>query len=221
MTRRIVGLAALLTVATLAGISAWVALSLPGDVQLPIHWGLDGGADRFSDKWTALMMPPLIVAAVSLLFFFLPALEPRKQGLERSQGLYLWGWIAMLQMGASIELAVVSTAFGWDLPVNRLITGGVGATLLLIGNQLGKSRSMYLIGLRTPWTLASEEVWIRTHRLAGKLMVLAGLLIIVGALLPLPPELLMQGMLPIVVATAAVPIVYSYLLWRREGQASE
>jgi uncharacterized membrane protein len=221
MTRKSVGLAAVLTVATLAGASAWVALSLPGDVQLPVHWGLDGEADRFSGKWTALMMPPLIVAAVSLLFFFLPSLEPRKQGLERSQGLYLWGWIAMLLMGTAIELAVVSTALGWDLPVNRLITGGVGATLLLIGNQLGKSRSMYLIGLRTPWTLASEEVWIRTHRLAGKLMVLAGLLIMAGALLPLPPAMLMQAMLAIVVATAAVPIVYSYLLWRREGQASE
>lgn len=221
MTRKTVGLAAVLTVATLAGVSAWVALSLPGDVQLPVHWGLNGEADRFSDKWTALMMPPLIVAAVSLLFFFLPSLEPRKQGLERSQGLYLWGWIALLLMGSFIELAVVSTALGWDLPVNRLITVGVGATLLLIGNQLGKSRSMYLIGLRTPWTLASEEVWIRTHRLAGKLMVLASLLIIAGALLPLPPAMLMQAMLAIVVATAAVPIVYSYLLWRREGQASE
>jgi uncharacterized membrane protein len=214
MTRKIVGLAAAMTVATLAGVSVWVALTLPGDVQLPVHWGLDGEADRFSDKWTALMMPPLIVAAVSLLFFFLPSLEPRKAGLERSQGLYLWGWIAMLLMGTAIELAVVSTALGWDLPVNRLITGGVGATLLLIGNQLGKSRSMYLIGLRTPWTLASEDVWIRTHRLAG-------LAIIAGALLPLPPEMLMQAMLALVVVTAAVPIVYSYLLWRREGQASE
>ncbi len=221
MTRKIVGLAAALTFATLAAASLWVALSLPGEVRLPIHWGLDGQADRFSDKWTALMLPPLIVAAVSLLFFFLPSLEPRKRGLERSQGLYLWGWIAMLLMGSAIELAVVSTALGWDLPVNRLITGGVGATLLLIGNQLGKSRSMYLIGLRTPWTLASEDVWIRTHRLAGKLMVLAGLVIIAGALLPLPPAVLVQAMLALIVVTAAVPIVYSYLLWRREGQASE
>ncbi|HMC92889.1 MAG TPA: SdpI family protein, partial [Allosphingosinicella sp.] len=40
----------------------------------------------------------------------------------------------------------------------------IGAMFVLIGNQLGKSRSMYLVGIRTPWTLASEEVWIRTHR---------------------------------------------------------
>ena len=221
MTRKIVGLAAVLVVATLASVSAWVALSLPGDVQLPIHWGLDGEADGFSNKWTALIMPPLITACASLFFFFLPALEPRKEGLERSQGLYLWGWIASLQLGAAIELAVVSDALGLGLPVNRVIIGSIGGSLVLLGNQFGKSRSMYLMGLRTPWTLASEDVWIRTHRLAGKLMVLAGLVVIAAALLPLPPSVLMRLMLGAVVAMALVPIVYSYLLWRREGQASE
>ena len=59
--------------------------------------------------------------------------------------------------------------------------------LVPIGNQLGKSRSMYLIGLRTPWTLASEEVWIKTHRLAGKLMIAGGLIAIAAAALALPP----------------------------------
>lgn len=219
MTRTNLALAAVLMVATLAAVSIAVAGSIPGDMQLPIHWGLNGEADGFAGKWTALLMPPLIVAGLSLLFYFLPALEPRKEGLERSQGLYLWGWIGLLLIGAAIELAVVSAALGWDLPVNRVITGAVGAMLVLIGNQLGKSRSMYLIGVRTPWTLASEEVWIRTHRLAGKLMVGTGAAIAVASLLPLPPALLMQAMLAAVVATAAVPVVYSYLLWRRERQA--
>jgi uncharacterized membrane protein len=219
VTRTNLALAAVLMVATLAAVSIAVAGSIPGDMQLPIHWGLNGEADGFAGKWTALLMPPLIVAGLSLLFYFLPALEPRKEGLERSQGLYLWGWIGLLLIGAAIELAVVSAALGWDLPVNRVITGAVGAMLVLIGNQLGKSRSMYLIGVRTPWTLASEEVWIRTHRLAGKLMVGTGAAIAVASLLPLPPALLMQAMLAAVVATAAVPVVYSYLLWRRERQA--
>jgi uncharacterized membrane protein len=95
--------------------------------------------------------------------------------------------------------------------------------LVVIGNQLGKSRSMYLIGLRTPWTLASEEVWIRTHRLGGKLMMAAGMVIVAAAALAVPPEAMMILMLAAVAAAAAIPVVYSYLLWRREasGQASE
>jgi uncharacterized membrane protein len=95
---------------------------------------------------------------------------------------------------------------------------------VLIGNQLGKSRRMYLVGIRTPWTLASEEVWIKTHRLGGKLMVAGGLLIFVSAFVPLPSGL-RAGLFAVGIAVmVGVPVVYSYWLWRREkgaAQASE
>jgi uncharacterized membrane protein len=221
VTRQIIGLSALFT--TLAIIAAGLAVggSLPADAQLPIHWDLDGRPDQFSDKWTALMLPAIMTGGVSLLFWFLPSLEPRKKGLERSQGLYLAGWIGLLLVGGAVQLSVVSVALGWDVPVNRLICLALGVMLVLIGNQLGKSRSMYMMGVRTPWTLASEDVWIRTHRLAGKLMVAAGLLAILLALLPLAPALMIQGVLVATVGAAVIPVGYSWLLWRRETQASE
>jgi uncharacterized membrane protein len=223
MTRKTVALASVLAVVTMLGAAFVVGGLVPDDLRLPVHWGLSGEADRFAGKWPALLLPPGLVAGVSLLFWFLPALEPRRQGLERSQGLYLWGWVAILLMGAAIELAVVSVALGWGIPVNQLIAGAVGAMLALIGNQLGKSRSMYLIGFRTPWTLASEEVWIKTHRLAGKLMVAGGLGMIVAALLPLPSGLLGTIMLAVIAVAAGLPLLYSLFLWRREraAQSSE
>lgn len=219
MTRKSMTGASALLVATMLGAAIAVGTSLPADAQLPIHWGLDGEPDGFSDKWSALLMPAGITFGLSLFFCFLPALEPRREGLERSQGLYLWGWVAILLMGATIQLAVVAAALGWAVDSVRLIVGGIAAMLVLIGNQLGKSRSMYLIGMRTPWTLASEDVWIRTHRLAGKLMVAAGLVVAGTALLDLPPEWRMALLVAAIVASAGVPIVYSFLLWRRERAA--
>ncbi|HLL29667.1 MAG TPA: SdpI family protein [Allosphingosinicella sp.] len=223
MNRKSVIGASALVVATMLGTGVAVGASLPADVVLPIHWGLDGRPDGFSDKWTALLLPAAITSCLSLLFYFVPALEPRREGLERSQGLYLWGWVALLLMGAIIQLAVVAVALGWPLDAGRLIVAGTGAMLVLIGNQLGKSRSMYLIGMRTPWTLASEDVWIRTHRLAGKLMVAAGLVIAGAALLDLAPEWRMALLIAVIALSAGVPFVYSFLLWRRErvAQSSE
>lgn len=209
-------MAAVLMVASMTAASLIAGASLPEGVQLPIHWGFDGEPDRFAGKWTALLTPPAMVAAISLLFYFLPALEPRREGLARSQGLYAWGWLALLAMGAIIEVALLSLAFDWGLSANHLIIGGVGAMLVLIGNQLGKSRSMYLVGVRTPWTLASEEVWIRTHRLAGKLMVGGGLLLVLLALLLVPPGLMAATGVAVVAFAAGVPAIYSYVLWRRE-----
>lgn len=78
---------------------------------------------------------------------------------------------------------------------------------------------MYLIGLRTPWTLASEDVWVRTHRLAGKLMVGGGALILVAAAVPLRPGPLAAAILAVIGVAAGLPIVYSLLLWRRERAA--
>lgn len=219
MTRKTLAIASALVVTTMLGVALAVGSSLPADFPLPTHWGLDGEADAYAGKWTALMLPPAITAGVSLLFYLLPALEPRREGLERSQGLYLWGWVALLLMGGVLQLALVSLALGWPVQAFHLIVAGIGAMLVLIGNQLGKSRSMYLIGLRTPWTLASEEVWIRTHRLAGKLMVVGGGAMIVAAMLPLTSGTLSTVMLVTIAIAAGVPIVYSFLLWRRERAA--
>ena len=221
MTRNSVGLASLLVVATLGAAAVIGGMAMPDGIQLPTHWGTNGEPDAFADKWTALLLPVALVAGVSLLFYFLPSLEPRREGLARSQGLYLWGWIAILMVGAVIQLALLSTGLGWGIPVNHLIVGAIGVMLVLIGNQLGKSRSMYLIGLRTPWTLASEEVWIKTHRLCGKLMVAGGIAMVIASLLPRPSGLLATVALLVIVVAAGVPILYSFIAWRRERRADQ
>lgn len=224
MNRNALGIASLLLAIAMAAVSVAVGLRLPADLQLPVHWDLSGRPDSYAGKWVGLLMPAGITAAMSLLFWFLPSLEPRGRNFLRSQGLYLWGWGALLLLGIAIEIVVLSVALGWGIPANHVIVGSLGLMFVIVGNQLGKSRSMYLIGLRTPWTLASEEVWIRTHRLAGKLMVLAGLIAFVAALLPLPSGLLASILGAGIAVAAVVPIVYSFLLWRREktaGQSSE
>lgn len=217
MTKRTVGYTALLAVSTLVAASLIAGFMLPADMQLPIHWGLSGEADGFAGKWLALLAPPAMAALISLVFQFLPAIEPRKEGLARSEGLYLWGWLALLILAAAIELAVLSAAFDWGVPVPRLMFGTAAVMFVLIGNQLGKSRRMYLIGVRTPWTLASEEVWIKTHRLCGKLMMLGGLALVIAALLPLDQSVLVGIALAVVVIAAGVPILYSFIAWRREN----
>ena len=221
MTRKMVGIAAVLVVLSIAAASIVAGSWLPEGIRLPIHWDLAGQPDQLADKWIALLTPPALVGLVSLLFYFMPALEPRKEGLARSQGLYLYGWLALLLMGAVIEVVLLSTAFGWGVRTVHLLAGGVGIMLMLIGNQLGKSRSMYLMGLRTPWTLASEDVWISTHRLCGKLMVGGGLLMLVTALLPVPSGVLATISAAVILTSAGVPILDSFFAWRRETRADQ
>jgi uncharacterized membrane protein len=214
------GWLSLLAVLAMAAAGAAVALGLPEGTQLPVHWNHYGVADRMGGKWEALLLPGGITAAISLLFYFLPSIEPRAKDLGRSQGLYLMCWLGLLIVMATVQLAVIGAALRWNLPMLNLIQGSLGLLFLLIGNQLGKSRRMFLVGIRTPWTLSSEEVWIATHRLAGKLLVLGGLLLILAALL-LPPQLGPMLLIGVVVVALLFPALWSYVLWRRERSAAE
>jgi uncharacterized membrane protein len=219
MSRNILAALSALLVAGMVAIGILVALRAPANLQLPIHWGLTGEPDGYASKWVALLSPAAVVAGTGLFFWFLPALEPRGRNLARSHGLYLAGWAALLVVMVAVEVVSLSAALHWSLRVFAIMTAATGVTFIVIGNQLGKSRSMYLIGIRTPWTLASEEVWIKTHRLAGKLMVGGGLLLAAAALLPLPSGLIATVMGAVVAISVVIPIVYSFLLYRRERGA--
>jgi len=221
MTRNGLAIVSIAMILLMIAIAAFVATSLAGNAQLPTHWGIDGKPDSFSGKWTALLLPAVIAGGVSLLFYVLPAIEPRRRGLERSQGLYLWGWVALLVMSLLIQLAVVSVALEWAIAGTRFMLAGIGIVFLMIGNQLGKSRSMYMMGFRTPWTLASEEVWIKTHRLAGKLMASGGGLLLLAAFVPLPGDAVAVLLLAVIAVGVGLPVLYSYVLWRREQAAGQ
>lgn len=221
MTRKILGIASIIVVLALAATAVIVGAGLGEGAQLPIHWGLDGTPDRYADRWQALLIPVAIAGSVSLVFYFLPTIEPRREGLERSRGLYLWTWAGLLLVSLAIQFVNVAIAYGWDVAPHRVIAGAVGALLVLIGNQLGKSRSMYMVGIRTPWTLASEEVWVKTHRLGGKLMVLAGLIVIGGALIALPSRLMAIITGGSIGIAALFPAAYSFWLWRKESGSGQ
>ena len=94
----------------------------------------------------------------------------------------------------------------------------VGLLFVVIGNFLGKVRKNFFIGIRTPWTLASDEVWSRTHRLGGWMFVAGGIVMIVGAFAGLP----VLGVIAVVLAIALYPVLHSFLLYRRlEGFSAE
>ena len=90
----------------------------------------------------------------------------------------------------------------------------MGLLFIIVGNYLPKSRQNYTVGIRVPWTLADEENWNRTHRMAGFLWVLCGILLLVCALCRVRNPVLIFGLLFVI---TIIPIVYSYLLYKKSG----
>jgi uncharacterized membrane protein len=101
-----------------------------------------------------------------------------------------------------------------QLPTVRVLLALILLAQVFIGNSMGKVRRNFFIGIRTPWTLASEAVWYATHRLAARLMVASGLLGLLAVWLAAPYWVL----LVLMSAWAPLAAAYSLLLYKRLPQ---
>lgn len=202
---------------------AYALLAYPAMPQtVPTHWGADGAVDGWGDKAGTLLMAtmPLVLALVMLA---VPRLDPKGFNFERFRGVYL---------GMSAALTLFMVAVAWMTPLTALglvpeggslasaaILFALGALTIALGNYLPRVRPNYTFGIRTPWTLASEDNWRRTHRFAGPVFVAAGAAMLAAALLSAvaPEASFWVGMAAVLLATLVVG-AYSFLAWRREGR---
>lgn len=156
----------------LVGVYFWD--SLPE--VMATHFGLDNQADGFSSKAVAVFGIPLLCLALLWIGAAVTAHDPRRQNISPKM-FTLCLWIAPI-----ISLLVASTMYpvnlGRSVDISYVAGLFVGVVFTVIGNYLPKARQNYTIGIKLPWTLANEGNWNRTHRFAGYLWVLCGLVIV-------------------------------------------
>jgi len=178
---------------------------------VPTHWNARGVADGFMRKPWGPFVSPLVMAGTYLLLMVIPWISPRGYRVEKFQSVFEIIQMTILAFLFLVTVLVLLAGMGVAVPMDRAIYAGMGLLFIVLGNFMGKFTKNFFVGIRTPWTLASDEVWLRTHRLGGKLFVLAGAGLLVSALLG-------GGQMPLLLAVAVaggIPVVYSYLLYRR------
>src|SRR6266478_1966933 len=202
----------LVIAAVAVAVSLWAYSQLPPTVAT--HWNVRGVADGFSSRLVAVSIMPLVIIVMTGLFNVLPRLDPRRANYTKFIGTY---WLIANAVILFILIGhgmIVATGLGYPVKIGRTMPIGVGLLFIVLGNYLTRVEPNWFVGIRTPWTLSSDTVWRKTHRTAGWLMVLGGLLVAACALLP------HGAFLPLFVAAiltmAVIPIVQSYLLWKRE-----
>ena len=108
-----------------------------------------------------------------------------------------------------IHIVIISISLGYNIAIDKVIPFMVGVLFVVMGNYLPKSKSNFFYGIKTPWTLTSEEVWKKTHRLGGKLFVISGLIIIVSSLL-FKGNIQFIILLILIVIAGIIPTIASY-----------
>ena len=204
----------LILAALMAAFAFYAAAQVPPGTELPVHWNAAGEVNGTLPALKALLFPVAAVIGSTVLFSLIPRLEPLQERLEGSADVLRTTWVGLLFIMVMIQAAVGAPAFGVKMPV-ALPVLAIGLFFVVIGNVLPKSRPGFFVGIRTPWAILDTDNWIATHRLGGKLMMLAGIAIILSALLPLPREARIATMAGSVALAVIPPFVYSWWLWHR------
>jgi uncharacterized membrane protein len=144
----------------------------------------------------------------------MPYFDPKQRNVYRSKELYFAALNVTTALFVLIFVGSLFAAFDPSLAIDRLVMVGVGLMLVVIGNYMGRAKRNWTVGTRFSWTLADDEVWAKTNRLAGRLFVLVGLISIASALLPAPWNAI--TMLSAVLATLPITYVYSMVLYKRK-----
>tara|TARA_B100001057_G_scaffold473219_1_gene537386 strand:+ start:39 stop:701 length:663 start_codon:yes stop_codon:yes gene_type:complete len=203
----------LLVAALMAAYAFWAAGQLPPGTELPTHWNAAGEIDDTMPALQALLLPAGIALFIGLVFAVIPAIEPLQHKLEGSAPLLRASWVATLALMVVLQGFVSAPIFGAS-PGPGVIIVLVGLLFVVLGNMLPKSRPGFFVGIRTPWTITDADNWIATHRLGGKLFLLAGIAMILAGLLDISSEARVFVVLGSTIAAAAIPMVYSWWLWR-------
>ena len=202
----------LVIAAVAVAFSLWAYPQLPPTVAT--HWNVRGVADGFSSRLVAVAIMPLVIIVMTGLFNVLPKLDPRRANYTKFIGTY---WLIANAVILFIFIGhgmIVATGLGYPVKIGRTMPIGVGLLFIVLGNYLTRVEPNWFVGIRTPWTLSSDTVWRKTHRTGGWLMVLGGLVIVTCAFLP--PGAFLPLFIAAILIMSVIPIVQSYVLWKRE-----
>jgi len=181
--------------------------------RVPIHWNIEGQPDNWGSPLFAAFFFPILIIVIYLLITFLPLADPKKEKYQQFNKAYTVIRTVIVLMMTYFYFTASLNGIGYNIPIDKATPLGVGLLFIVLGNFLPKIKQNWFVGIRTPWTLSNHEVWQKTHRVGGKLFILAGILMVAGIFLP------SSWWLPIFIAVMVMIILgtigYSWWLWKQ------
>ncbi len=177
------------------------------------HWDAQGHVNGYMSKLWGLFLLPLISVVLVLLFVAIPRIDPLKVNIEKFRPFYDKFVVLFMVFFLYLYLLTILWNIGMRYNFGQVLAPAFGGLFYYIGVMIEHAKQNWFVGIRTPWTLSSENVWDKTHAIGAKLFKIAGVVALLGVLLP--NYALFFVLIPVLVV-AVYLIVYSYVAYQRE-----
>jgi len=194
----------------LAAVTVYGWLNLPD--QIAIHFNAGGEADGFADKTLGLLMIPVLSLGLYVLFRLIPTIDPLGENIGKFQDTYQKLVAAVMIFMAYIQSLIVFWNLELGFSLNQALVPAIAGLYYFMGDVISEARQNWFVGIRTPWTLSSEEVWRKTHERCGPLFKIAAVVSLTAV--ALPDYFIFLTVVP-VLAVSIYAVLYSYREYQR------
>lgn len=181
--------------------------------EIPTHFNAQGVPDSYGSPLTVFLLPGIMLF-VNILAEVLKYADPKAANYQMFSKHYYLLFLVINIFLLLVEGYIISYSMDWvSFNISTGITIALGILFMVIGNFLPKVKQNFFMGIKTPWTLADEQVWYKTHRFAGKIWFVAGLILCLCSFLP--SKVFVPVLLVALLPAAVVPMIYSYIIFKR------
>lgn len=181
--------------------------------SMPSHWNAAGQVNGYLPKFWGLFLLPLMEAGFFLLFLAIPRIDPLKVNIQKFRKYFDRFIFLIMGFFLYIYLLTLLWALGFTFQFIFAMVPALSLLFYYAGVLTENAKQNWFIGIRTPWTLSSEKVWDKTHKLGGKLFKLAAVIGLAGLILP---DYAIWFVIIPVILVVAYTIVYSYVEFQKE-----
>ena len=180
---------------------------------VPTHWNIHNQVDQYGSKLMPVLLGPCMLLFSLLLTVALPKLSPKQYEIDKFESTFAYAMVLVGGLMFFISFCILKATDGVKMDFGSWFMAAMFIFFALLGNVLGKVRQNFYMGIKTPWTLASPQVWDATHRMAGKLWFFGGILGAIVSIAGVPMGYTIAYMMII----SLFPVVQSYFIYKKIG----
>ncbi len=181
--------------------------------KMASHWNAKGQVDGYLSKFWGLFLMPIISVSMLLLFILIPRIDPLKFNIQQFRKFYDGFIVLIMFFLFYLYLLTILWNSGYTFNIIVFLSPAFAVLFYYTGILIENSKMNWSIGIRTPWTMSSDKVWDKTHKIGGKLFKIAGLIALLAVFIESYAIFII--IIPVIIISVYT-VVYSYFEYQKE-----